>query len=174
MSKQSEKEINDFVEVCSKGFSCAKNEINSKTDEQLIEIKAELKGKLIHYDKWNGTLMPFIGLAVAVVAIVVTFLDTDICETRIVITVLLIVGFVTICLHSWNQDKKSKAITTLSYIEDIKRDNNTNYLLQQELESYEQVCKRQKEECKKIRNMWIERQKYAQRQIELFDRKDSL
>lgn len=121
------KRIKKIVDNCNLGVDEAENEIRKLSPKEIIELKAKLRGRSTHYDKWILMVIPFITLAITVLS---TFVDiSDSPKNRFTISILILIcalltfSILIYAFHIKNQMGKEKDIATLSYLEDFTSAN---------------------------------------------------
>ena len=77
----------------------------------------------------------------------------------ILAVVLLAASIIFLIIHITNQFAKEKDLVTLSYLEEYAN-------FSKEIESYEQIEKRQKDERKRLLEAWKKRAEYANEQVD--------
>ena len=177
MSRNSKEKIKKFIKECNKGVIAARAQISKMDADEIIEMKAEINGKRVtYYDKWI-ILMSYLGVLVSVLGITNCY-KSDSGDLNAIIKFvdgisififIFIVGIVLIKTF-WEQFKKGEALTALSYIDDLKQECNANKIQEERLDTYEKISKRQEEERVQLRKKWSEKQKFAQKQVELLDK----
>ena len=152
------KKIKRIVKNCNKGIDQAENEVKKLSSKEIIELKAKLKGRSVHLDKWILILIPFISMAIATLAVIINVPGVDKSWIGILAVVLLTASIIFLIIHITNQFAKEKDLVTLSYLEEYAN-------FSKEIESYEQIEKRQKDERKRLLEAWKKRAEYANEQV---------
>lgn len=156
--------IKETIKSCNKGIGDAETSIAGLTAKEIIELKAKLKGRSIHYDKWILILIPFTSMTIAALAAMLSDPDSNKVWVEICIFILLVLAVVVFCLHIKNQLEKEKDVITLNYLEELADSSN------KEIESYEELEKKQKIERKQLLEEWKKKEKYAQEQVTLIEK----
>lgn len=156
--------IKETIKSCNKGIDDAETSIAGLTAKEIIELKAKLKGRSIHYDKWILILIPFTSMTIAALAAMLSDPDSNKVWVEICIFILLVLAVVVFCLHIKNQLEKEKDVITLNYLEELADSSN------KAIESYEELEKKQKIERKQLLEEWKKKEKYAQEQVTLIEK----
>lgn len=86
--------IKETIKSCNKGIDDAETSIAGLTAKEIIELKAKLKGRSIHYDKWILILIPFTSMTIAALAAMLSDPDSNKVWVEICIFILLVLAVV--------------------------------------------------------------------------------
>ena len=98
-------------------------------------------------------------MAIATLAVIINVPGVDKSWIGILAVVLLAASIIFLIIHITNQFAKQKDLVTLSYLEEYAN-------FSKEIESYEQIEKRQKDERKRLLEAWKKRAEYANEQVD--------
>lgn len=164
--------IDEFVKKCDKGAVEANRAIQELSDVQIIELKAELKAKSIHSEKWSVLFIPFLTSVIAELALIIDMPEANPNRIALIGFVLLICQVAGIVLHGWLRCKDdAPRVRALSYLDDYsKKDQqvervdiaNSSFL-----ETFEQIEDRQRRERELMLIEWEKRRNYVNEQIVL-------
>ena len=98
-------------------------------------------------------------MAIATLAVIINVPGVDKSWIGILAVVLLVASIIFLIIHITNQFAKEKDLVTLSYLEEYAN-------FSKEIESYEQIEKRQKDERKRLLEAWKKRAEYANEQVD--------
>ena len=98
-------------------------------------------------------------MAIATLAVIINVPGVDKSWIGILAVVLLAASIIFLIIHITNQFAKEKDLVTLSYLEEYAN-------FSKEIESYEQIEKRQKDERKRLLEAWKKRAEYANEQVD--------
>lgn len=157
------KRVKEIIKNCNKGIDQAEVEIKKLLPKEIIELKAKLKGKNVHFDKWILIVIPFISIAISMLSIIINVDGTNKSWIGILAGILLTVAIVSLFIHIINQHAKEETLVTLCYLEEY-----TN--IGKEIESYEQIENRQKDETKQLLKIWKKKEQYAKEQVDLLEK----
>ncbi len=172
MNKQ---RLNYLVEKCNESITNAEQTINELSDDEIIELKAELNAKSVHTEKWIIVFLPFLALAISVLPLLNEMAGANADCIGMLAFGLLIVAFIAIVRHGWiSCDSTEKRERTKVYLEEytkerIKNDQE-NKATTFQIETFEQLEKRQRSEREKTLNEWRIKQDYINRQIDLYEK----
>lgn len=118
MNKKMTKNIVDEV----KNYEDAKKVFGKLSAVELIDLKASLKGGGVHFDKWVTIIIPFISIALAVLALINS---TKCSSSQLVVNdgvILLIIASIILGIHMLEKMKHEKYIATLCYLEEYSEE----------------------------------------------------
>lgn len=112
------KEVKKIVNKLLKNEDHIMDELEKMSNNEIIKLKANIKGKIVHFDKWMTIVIPFIAIAISIVGILYSDKETAL---YFVLYAYLILAIYVTFLHMINQMKKEYYTKILSYIEDFKK-----------------------------------------------------
>lgn len=121
------KEVKKIVNKLKKNEDHIMDELEKMSNNEIIKLKANIKGKIVHFDKWMTIVMPIISIAISIAGIIYSQKENTL---HFLLYAYLIFAVIVIIFHVHNQMKKEKYTKILSYIEDFekmtKENNNTD------------------------------------------------
>lgn len=169
--------IDEFVKKCNKGAIEAKRAVQELSADEIIELKAELKVKSIHSDKWIVLFISFLTSVIAVLPLISEMTGANKDDIAMLGFGILVVQIIVIAVYAWNRCRKASARERAqSYLEDYsKKEQKVEKVQMQEtlsIETFEQITNRQKRERELALVEWEKKRNYINEQIVLFQ--DSL
>ena len=112
------KEVKKIVNKLVKNEDHIMTELEKMSNNEIIKLKANIKGKIVHFDKWMTIVIPFIAIVISIVGILYSDKENAL---HFVLYAYLILAIFVIFLHMLNQMKKEYYTKILSYIEDFEK-----------------------------------------------------
>ena len=163
-----------FVNKCNLGIEEAKQAIVDLSDDECIELMAELEVKEIHLDKWNVLFVPFITTVIAALPLFNEMPNTN-SEKIVYLAYLLLcyMGASMIAQCVTNFFVKPKYIKAKFYLECYAKEkmyNSSKDMTEnQKIEKYEQIVEKQRKEREVLFGKWKEKQVEANKQVAAFE-----
>lgn len=178
------KEIENKIKKCSENFQNAKNETAEMELEEVIELVAYIKKKIVSCDKWDK-LISFITLILGIKSIdtVTDMISSDAVKGQNGgVFVLFLIAILIFYFDCWSQSQKGICVKVLSYLEEIEKQTETRMESKKEricsgineekgrkITSYQELMKRQMDERRELLEEWRNMQKYTKEQIDLLE-----
>lgn len=160
--------MDEFVNKCKKGVVEAKRAVQELSDDEIIELRAEMKAKIVHLDKWVELFLPFLALIVSAVALFGNMMDAD--KNTIVFVAVILSGFIALIVAAINRLKKGNIERAQSYLEDYsKKEQKVQMQEDFTIETFEEISNRQKKERELVLAEWKRKRTYINEQISLFE-----
>lgn len=160
--------MDEFVNKCEKGVVEAKRAVQELSDDEIIELRAEMKAKIVHLDKWVELFLPFLALIVSAVALFGNMMDAD--KNTIVFVAVILSGFIALIVAAINRLKKGNIERAQSYLEDYsKKEQKVQMQEVFTIETFEEISNRQKKERELVLAEWKRKRTYINEQISLFE-----
>lgn len=113
-------DVVQFVKECDKGICNAKCAIKKLDRDSAAELKANLEGHKIHFDKWVTMFIPFVSMVIAELALIGDMRGANLDELALLGFVFLIIVVVVMGIHGYRQIQKAKWIIAARYLEEYK------------------------------------------------------
>ena len=114
-------EIKEFVNKCNRSYECAKCTVLKMEEDEVIEYKAEIKAKLISFERWS-IFISFVALAIATVGILKDGAGFNVAY------IFLTLAAIALVLYFVDRHIMARWIKALSYLEDYSqiKENQSN------------------------------------------------
>lgn len=121
------KDVKKIVNKLIKNEDYVMSELEKMSNSEIIKLKANIRGKIVHCDKWMTILIPIIAIVISIVGILYSNKQNVL---YFVLYAYLILSIFVAFLHMLSQMNKENYTKILSYIEDFekltKKNNNTD------------------------------------------------
>lgn len=158
-------DVNRIVKEINTSISSAKNIISTMSEDEIIELRAELEASKTHFGKWMNSFMVFFAGILAILALKSEWAN------ECLIAGLLVIDTGALIIHCVVECKNAKKVRALSILNDcLESDERRNDSLSNDvvMENYEQLEQRQREERERMLEEWKNKQNYANAQVALF------
>lgn len=158
-------DINRIIKDINASISSAKNIISTMSEDEIIELRAELEASKTHFGKWMNSFMVFFTGILAILALKVEWAN------ECLITGLLVSDVGVLIIHCVVECKNAKKVRALSILNEcLERDERIHNPLLNDvvMENYEQLERRQREERERMLDEWKNKQNYVNAQVALF------
>lgn len=112
------KDVKKIVNKLIKNEDHVMSELEKMSNSEIIKLKANIRGKIVHCDKWMTILIPIIAIVISIVGILYSNKQNVL---YFVLYVYLILSIFVAFLHMLSQMNKEKYTKILSYIEDFEK-----------------------------------------------------
>ena len=167
------KRIKTIEKECDKGIINAKKAIQELERDEVVFLKAYLRGKSVHYGKWINIVWPFVALAIAVLSLGVNVEGADKDAILLGGCIFFVIAAVVVFFHCAEQVRKERRIKVLSYLEAYADQRETKEKIERNqellLETFEQIEERQRKEREQMLEEWKNRQNYVDKQVALYE-----
>ena len=116
MNRNIIKKAKKLERVCYKDVVLAKEQLRGYTNSDYMYVKAYLKGKNVHSNKWMNIFVSILGIIISLYSIVASYCGMN-------FSIICVVGgasFLGLIMHCVCQTKSAHRIISISIIEDLQ------------------------------------------------------
>lgn len=132
-------DVDRIVKEINTSISNAKRVIDNLSEDERIELRAELEASKTHFGKWMNSFMVFFAGILAILALKPNWAN------EWIIAILIFFDFVALLVHCWRECKNAEKVRALSILNDClngniritKSENSENTIV----EEYKQLKK---------------------------------
>lgn len=161
------KRVNRIVKEINKSIPEARRVISKLSNDEIIELRAELEGSKTHFGKWMNAFMVFFAGVLAILAFKTNWVD------GCMIVKLLLIDVAALVIHCIVECKNAKKVRALSVLNDFSVENESSQDSEMsdclKIENYEQLEQRQRKERQRMLMEWSNKQKYVNEQVVLLE-----
>lgn len=154
------------VQDINKNICEAREAIKTLSREAIIELRAELEGSKVYFDKWVSFMAYFAGM-IAILALKTDWVDNHLVAILMIINAL---SMIIQCIVGYRNAQKVKALSILNdIVEENKSIQNIETSDDIVIENYECLIQKQLKERERILIEWKNKQNYVNEQVALFE-----